>query len=196
MAEEIKNENEQMPEDSLDLSDVEEEEQIEESEEVEAEEVNNSQGSFLADNPFALQLGIVFLAIALLIVLLVGIFSGVSFSTILWRLISFGALFFILGFGIGVLLKMFVPEIMDIKDESYTEEGLGENIDYVTEEEDVNELTHSPGMEDDGGYGQERLSSANSVNVDIDGQSFSIENDPETLAKAVKTVYHRDDSSN
>ena len=160
---------------------------------------NESKNILLSDHQFSITLGSIFAAIAILIVIFVGIVGGVSILTILWRIFLYSIVFFAIGAGIGFLLKWRIPEITQITSKGASQEktSLGENVDYITEEDDaMNESTNNDDLSK-----EEYLENINLTKPDTTNESkqnkikneYSIPDDPKILAQAVRTVMKRDE---
>ncbi len=142
------------------------------------------------NNKTAMTLALGLTGIAIFLVLIVGIFSSVTFLTILWRMFIGAIFFFIFGFGLGVLVQYFVPGISELFEGAgfNSEDLLGENLDLVAG--DMDDSVYTDAFHQDDRMEEERgdLSSAKSIE-----SQFNIPNDPELMAKAVKTILHKDD---
>ena len=159
-----------------------------------SEEIENNKTSFVnwfGENQFVMRSGIILAAIAIFIVIIIGIISGVGFWRILFRIILGGIIFFALGIGVGFLLQSFIPDISSRfkKSEEYDNENVGDNVDYIADDnsEDSDKEYIDSFKNEDG-----------SNNPDIDKISqktkeYNIPDDPKMLADAVRTVMKRDE---
>ncbi len=140
------------------------------------------------NNKTAMSLALGLTGAAIFLVLVVGIFSGVTFITILWRMFVSAIFFFVFGFGLGALIKYFVPGIAQIIEGSNSnlEDPLGENVDLMAG--GLDDATYTEAFHQGDGDKSEGMSSDKSVE-----SQFNIPNDPELMAKAVKTILHKDD---
>lgn len=159
------------------------------------DEPRASSGNFLAEHQLGIKLGIALAVIAVLLVFFVGLITGVSFSTMVWRMFLGLIIFSILGLGIGFLIKTFVPEVSQIDLESDTrsdqrDHGLGENIDLVAshdEGEDKEFIGGNLSIQEespDTSIGYAKKDSVDEFNIPT--------NDPKMLADAVRTVMRRE----
>jgi len=154
------------------------------------EEFGEESGSTIptSEYDFPIKIGAVFAFLAVVLVLLIGIFSGVTIGTILWRFIIGGAIFFLFGFGVGFLLKMFVPEITTLNTD-FQDEDLGGTVDLTAdddqaEKEIVDNSFYQNGQEDQG-----QLDLGKKGNLG----DFNIPDDPKLLAEGVRTMLSKDD---
>ncbi len=142
--------------------------------------------------------GIYFAGIAIFIVLIFGIFAGKSFGAILINLLLSGVIFYGIGFGVVILLKSFVPEIMESDD-------VGDNVDATIGDDDDDRETveysdaesdAETAYEDDADDSPEGLSvkaSKDGTKITISSEDGDITEDPETVAKAIRTMMARDE---
>ncbi|GMT49858.1 MAG: hypothetical protein IEMM0008_1397 [bacterium] len=186
MKDETEKKNEIEENDEIVMDDVKEDEiSIDEPERDEESKLND----LFTNNKTAMSLALGLTGVALFLVLVVGLFSGVTFATILWRMFVSVIFFFVFGFGLGALIKYFIPGIAQLIEGSNldTEEPLGENVDLMTGGMDDSAYTETFHM----GDGEDK-SEGMSSNRSVESQ-FNIPNDPELMAKAVKTILHKDD---
>ncbi|MDH4127425.1 MAG: hypothetical protein OEV44_01640 [Spirochaetota bacterium] len=157
------------------------------------EDLENSGNSFtnwFSDNQLAARFGIIFAGVAIFLIIIVGIFSGVGFWRIILRIFIGGIIFLGFGIGIGILLQKFVPELLSKKSESSNnDKSIGENVDYVagdsTEENNTEYLESFQQNQDNSDPKLKKL--------DKKSKEFNIPNDPKMLADAVRTVMKRDE---
>ncbi len=151
--------------------------------------------NWLTENQFSMQIGIVLAAIAVFLVIIIGIFSGVSFFTMLWRVFAGGIIFFALGFGIGFLLNQFIPEIAAAKDssEDNREYDVGNNVDFTIEDEDNTENNDDQKefmdtFQDDAPMMNEPHHAPKNK-----FQEHNLPDDPKLLAEGVRTMMKKDE---
>jgi len=80
-----------------------------------------------------LKVGIFFSFFSFIFVLFLGVVTGIGFLTILFRIILFVPLFFVIGFGVIMIFRKYVPELFDVIDLSKKE-----NDEYVDIDESDN----------------------------------------------------------
>ena len=182
-------ENKKTEEDNNLKNETELEDDLEDEEEYEEEdESGNSRSSY----EFPIKIGAIFAAVAIFIVLIVGIFSGITFWTILVRMVISGLIFFALGFGVGFLIKMFIPEIDELNGgEEYSP---GDNVDYITEDDDNEENEGEENKEYlDNFFEGDKNTSKKMGTLGGEASDYNIPDDPKMLADAVRTVIKRDE---
>lgn len=180
-----------------DNNDPQPEEEGENQQLEESDEALEEQKDWFGDHQLSITVGGVLAAISLVIVLLVGLFSGVSFLTILFRMLYCGLIFFGLGFGIGWLISNYVSELAEVILPGSTNYSLGDNIDYTAG--DDSEMDTG----DDNEYVAESLTdTAEQQDVSStkpeDGLSQklrenSLPDDPKLLAEGIRTMMQRDE---
>jgi len=158
---------------------------LEPQEELDESITTEQTSSLLDEHEFSIKTGTLFAIIAFVIVFIVGLIGGVTFLTILWRLFLVSLLFFVIGFGLGFLLKTFVPEVTDLEKASHSE-GLGDNIDLSTDDDDEKELVDSSFYQQENDF--ETVTGKSKDKTD----GFVIPDDPKILAKAIQTKLSED----
>ncbi len=156
---------------------------------------------FLEDKQKENKTGIFFASVAALIVLLFGIFAGNSITTIILKLFVAGIIFYGIGFGVIILLKSSIPELLENDDE------VGNNVDATIEDdgqgEEDRETVEYDQEENTDEYEDEQVESGTeglTVKKGEDGPQITITTedgelteDPETVAKAIRTMMARDE---
>ncbi len=179
---ELKNEPEFTEEDFLKNS---QENIADENKVDEAEIPKNSIKEYFQKNPFSVKIAVFLAGIAVVLVLIVGIISGISFFwTIIWRMFLYGVIFAGMGYAIGIILEKYVPELFNM--EQNQEDELGEHVDYTTED-DLNNISEND-LSDDFYQGsnpkQDKLTKLS--------KEYAIPNDPKILADAIRTKLYED----
>jgi flagellar biosynthesis/type III secretory pathway M-ring protein FliF/YscJ len=148
------------------------------------------------ENKFAIVLS----GIAGFISLLAGIFGGRGFGKILLTLILSGIIFYAIGFGLAILLRKLVPEIFE-------DEGVGSTVDATVEDDDDDEQREVVEYEDneldgamedaddDDNYLVDKttIEGGKDGKVTIKTPEGVLEEDPETVAKAIRTMMKKDE---
>lgn len=188
----------ELMEDTEDIKDMEGIESIKTEEETSkrSHSMFTEVSNWLSHFPFILRIGIIFSFVGFFLAFFVGLLSGVNWITFLWKTIVSSFLFFLLGLGVAFVMDRFfgrhffesdsshdgkVGQGLKLEEEMDGEENseLGSQVDYwekdITDLKDLNSSEESR-VEDR----EERLPEQN------------FPDDPEQLAQAIKTIYHRD----
>lgn len=156
--------------------------------------------SFFADKARENKTGIIFASIAAVLSLFTGLFSGTGFGKILFNIFLFGILFYALGFCVIIIMNKFMPE--------FFEEEIGKHVNTQVAGEDNEraDAREEVVYEDDAGSLRESLeeqgeritedikvSRTKDNRISIKTQDGEVTEDPETVAKAIRTMMSRDE---
>ena len=156
--------------------------------------------SFFEDKARENKTGIYFAAMAAFLSLLIGMFAGNSFGKIVFNLFLFGIVFYALGFLVIILINNFMPELLEnevgkhvnaeINSDSDVKSDNREEVDYGSDENPINESLEEQGeriTEDI------KVSRTKDNKISIKTQDGEVAEDPETVAKAIRTMMSRDE---
>ncbi len=156
--------------------------------------------SFFADKARENKTGIIFASIAAVLSLFTGLFSGTGFGKILFNIFLFGILFYALGFCVIIIMNKFMPEFFEeeigkhVNTQVAGEDNESANTrEEVVYEDDAGSLNES--LEEQGERITEdiKVSRTKDNRISIKTQDGEVTEDPETVAKAIRTMMSRDE---
>ena len=163
-----------------------------------------SMRGLMEEHGFMMRVGYILGGVAVFIVIFMGLIFGVSFSTIFWRLLTYGLIFSIMGLGIGYLLEKYIGgfEGLGGVGEDGVEgvggeggvleegEGKGGEVDYMVREEEEEREE----MKDLWVGGEERnVGKGNGVKEGKKILEEMVIKDPKLLANRVRSMLKKDE---
>ncbi len=156
-----------------------------------------------------LKSGIIFSVLALFLSVIAGFAGGVPSGMVFFRSLVITPVFFVVGFGIILVIKNFVPEVYEILSSLKTSEDPAEKVDitadsFMSGSEDFSEKTDS-GFSEFTEKDYDRLQSVNDSGLDGAlstsdgklGKHIIVQNqfnsyEPKLMAMAIKTMMSKD----
>ncbi|PKL19417.1 MAG: hypothetical protein CVV49_00985 [Spirochaetae bacterium HGW-Spirochaetae-5] len=156
-----------------------------------------------------LKSGMIFSALALVLSVIAGLAGGVPGGMVLFRSLILTPVFFVVGFGIILIIKKFVPEVYEIISNPATSEDPAEKVDITGDlsmdsSEDISEKSDT-GFSEFTAKDYDRLQTVNDSGLDSAlshsngklGKHIIVENqfnsyEPKLMAMAIKTMMSKD----
>ncbi len=156
-----------------------------------------------------LKSGMIFSALALVLSVIAGLAGGVPGGMVLFRSLVITPVFFVVGFGIILIIKKFVPEVYEMLSNPAISEDPAENVDITGDfsagiSEDMSEKSDT-GFSEFTEKDYDRLQTVNDSGLDSAlnssngklGKHIIVENqfnsyEPKLMAMAIKTMMSKD----